>query len=217
MKNQDMLIFGAGGFAREVAWLIECCNEKSPQYKIVGFIDDTDKQKPNDIFGVPIYTLHEAHSLYPESKIVAAIGDPKGKELAVQKADKKGFVFERIIHPKTEMSKWVQIDEGTIICAGTILTTNIRVGKHVHINLNCTIGHNAIIQDYTTLAPGVHVSGWVHIGKRVYIGTGAVIINGTQNHPLIIGDDVIIGAGACVVSSLEANHTYVGVPAKKKI
>jgi acetyltransferase-like isoleucine patch superfamily enzyme len=52
------------------------------------------------------------------------------------------------------------------------------------------------------------------MGKRVYLGTGAVIINGTQEEPLIIEDDVVIGAGACVTKSLSAKQTYVGVPAK---
>ena len=67
--------------------------------------------------------------------------------------------------------------------------------------------------DYTTLAPGVHVSGWVHFGKRVYVGTGAVMINGTEDKPLYIGDDVVIGAGACVTKSIESG-TWGGVPAK---
>jgi serine acetyltransferase len=68
--------------------------------------------------------------------------------------------------------------------------------------------------DYTTLAPGVHVSGWVHIGKRVYVGTGAVIINGTEKVPLTIGDDTIIGAGAVVKEVIPSSVTAVGVPAR---
>jgi acetyltransferase-like isoleucine patch superfamily enzyme len=73
--------------------------------------------------------------------------------------------------------------------------------------------------DYTTLAPGVHVSGWAHFGKRVYVGTGAIIINGTQGEPITIGDDAIIGAGACVTKSIPIGETWVGIPAKviKKI
>ena len=84
----------------------------------------------------------------------------------------------------------------------------------MQINLGCTIGHDVIMGDYTTLAPGVHVSGCVHFGRRVYVGTGAVIINGTQNNPIVIGDDVVIGAGACVTKSVSAGLTVVGVPAR---
>jgi len=132
----------------------------------------------------------------------------------MNKAKKEGFAFETIMHPDTERSEWLEIAEGVVICAGNILTTNIKLGHHVQINLDCTIGHDVIMGDYTTLAPGVHVSGWVHFGKRVYVGTGAVIINGTEEKPLSIGDDAVIGAGACVTKSVPPLETWGGVPAK---
>lgn len=84
----------------------------------------------------------------------------------------------------------------------------------MQINLDCTIGHDVIMGDYTTLAPGVHVSGCVHFGQRVYEGTGAVIINGTQEAPIVIGDDAVIGAGPCDTKSVAPGLTVVGVPAK---
>jgi len=112
------------------------------------------------------------------------------------------------------MSKWIEIGEGTVICAGNILTTNIVLGKQVQINLDCTLGHDVVLSDYATLAPGVHVSGCVQIGRRAYIGTGAEILNGTQNDPIVIGDDAVIGAGACVTCSIPSGQTWVGVPAK---
>jgi acetyltransferase-like isoleucine patch superfamily enzyme len=110
----------------------------------------------------------------------------------------------------------VQISEGTVICAGCILTTNIRVGPHAQINLDCTIGHDVVLEEFATLAPGVHVSGWVHLGARAYVGTGAVILNGTADAPLVIGDDAVIGAGACVTRSVAPGTTVVGVPARAR-
>jgi UDP-3-O-[3-hydroxymyristoyl] glucosamine N-acyltransferase len=92
-------------------------------------------------------------------------------------------------------------------------TTNIRLGHHVQINLDCTIGHDVVMGDFTTLAPGVHVSGWVHFGKRVYVGTGAVLINGTEDRPLTVGDDAVIGVGAVVTKSVPTGETWGGVPA----
>ena len=80
--------------------------------------------------------------------------------------------------------------------------------------MDCTIGHDAIIEDFSTIAPGVHISGWVQLGKRVRIGTGAVVIDGSPEERISIGDDVIIGAGACVTKSIATGLTVVGVPAK---
>lgn len=147
--------------------------------------------------------------------MVAAVGSPRLRKKIIDKVFNIGFKIESLIHPRTEMSSWINFDEGVVICAGCILTTNIQIKKHVQINLNCTIGHDVVLGDYTTLAPGVHVSGWVRFGKRVYVGTGAVFINGTKEYPLILGDDSVIGAGACVTKSIPSGETWGGVPAKQ--
>ena len=161
---------------------------------------------------IEVLSLFDAKNKYPDASVVSGIGVPKIRELTMEKARSAGFGFVALVHARTEMSKWIAMGEGTVICAGNILTTNITLGKHVQINLDCTIGHDVIMGDYATLAPGVHVSGCVHVGKRAYIGTGAVISNGTQDNPLVIGDDVIVGAGACVTKSISYG-TWGGVPA----
>lgn len=114
------------------------------------------------------------------------------------------------------MSRWVDIGDGVVICAGNIVTTNVNLGKHVHVNLGCTIGHQASIGDFTTLSPGVHVSGNVRIGRGVFVGTGATIINGTASEPLSIGDGAIVAAGACVTKPVESGALVAGVPAVRK-
>ena len=110
----------------------------------------------------------------------------------------------------------VALGPGSVICAGSILTVNIEIGAHVHINLGCTIGHDAVIGNFSTLSPGVHVSGNVQIGERVYIGTGATLINGHANDPLVVGDGAVIAAGACVTRSVESGAMVAGVPAIRK-
>jgi sugar O-acyltransferase (sialic acid O-acetyltransferase NeuD family) len=155
-----------------------------------------------------------ARKMFPGAHVVSAVGNPQIRERTIVSAAASGFDFETIIHPRAERSRWIDMGAGTVICAGNILTTNITIGRHVQINLDCTIGHDVVMGDYTTLAPGVHVSGWVHFGKRVYVGTGAVIINGTKKHPVLVGDDAVIGAGAVVTKSVDPGTTVVGVPAK---
>jgi len=208
--TERIMVYGASGFGREVAWLVECCAGAG---HVCCFIDD-DVQKQGSLLNeIPILSLENAASDYPQAKVVSGIGNPKIREIIMNKSAAQGLGFATFIHPNVEMSRWINIGKGTVICAGNILTTNITLGRHVQINLDCTIGHDVIMGDYATLAPGVHVSGCVHIGKRAYIGTGAVIINGTQDNPIIIGDDVVVGAGACVAKSNKLRHMG-GVPAK---
>jgi sugar O-acyltransferase (sialic acid O-acetyltransferase NeuD family) len=211
---QQVAIYGGGGFAREVAWLIESCNADNHLYDVVCFIDDNQILHGTALNEIPVMSLESAWQHFPAAKVVGGIGSPQTRESLMRRAAATGFGFTTIVHPRAERSRWIEIGIGTVICAGNILTTNIVLGQHVQINLDCTVGHDVVMNDYTTLAPGVHVSGWVHFGKRVYVGTGANIINGTREHPLTIGDDAVVGAGACVTKSVAPGITVVGVPAK---
>lgn len=212
--TKKIAIYGGGGFSREVAWLVQSCNRNQAVYEVACFIDDNPQLQGQVLNQIPVLSFDEVKEKYTYLKVIGAIGNPKIRQIVMEKVANAGFGTETIIHPNVEYSQWVEFGKGTIICAGNILTANIVLGEHVHINLDCTIGHDVIMGDYTTLAPGVHVSGWVHLGKRVYVGTGAVIINGTRDNPLILGDDVIVGAGACVTKSVKPGMTVVGVPAK---
>lgn len=118
--------------------------------------------------------------------------------------------FATIVDPSVILSKSVSIGEGTIICAGTIATGDISIGKHVIINLDCTLGHDDIIEDYVTIYPSVNVSGNVVVGECCELGTGAQIIQGKK-----IKSHTIIGAGAVVVKNIEERGTYAGCPVKK--
>jgi sugar O-acyltransferase (sialic acid O-acetyltransferase NeuD family) len=214
MITKKIALYGGGGFGREVAWLIQSCSSCDTSYEIACFIDDDSSKRGTEINEIQVMDLEKARRVFPEAHIVCVVGNPQKRQKLIERVAKNGFGFETIIHPGTEKSKWIDIGIGTIICAGNILTTNIVIGRHVHINLDCTIGHDVVLGDFTTIAPGVHISGWVHCGKRVYIGTGAVIVNGTEDHPITIGNDVTIGAGACVTRSVKPGTTVVGIPAK---
>ena len=203
------VVYGGGGFAREVAWLVERCGSE-----VVCFVEDDQGAHGTFLNEIPVMGLDEAVASFAPAAVVGAIGTPASREVVVERAVARGLEPATFVHPATEISRWVELGEGTVICAGNILTVNITLGHHVQINLDCTIGHDVVMDDFTTLAPGVHVSGWVHFGRRAYVGTGAVIVNGTRDQPIVIGDDAVVGAGACVTRSVSAGSTVVGVPAK---
>lgn len=210
MIVKEILIFGAGGFGREVAWLIEDINKVKLTWNILGYIDDSSEKRNQMVNGYKI--LGDSSMIENLDKIVdvaVAVGDPKSRIAVVNGLDNPFVKFPILIHPSVIMSKKVQIGIGTIICAGSILTTDIKIGQHVIVNLDCTIGHDAIIDDYCTLSPSVNISGNVTIGRATFIGTGAHIINNVR-----VGENAVIGAGAVVVKDIPPNCTAVGIPAK---
>ncbi len=177
-------------------------------------MDDNPAAHGKTLNGIPVMGLEAARRTFPQALAVGGVGSPKTRQGLMENAAAAGFSFATLVHPRVERSSWIRMGAGTVICAGNILTTNIVLGEHVQINLDCTIGHDVIMGDFATLAPGAHISGCVQLGRRTYVGTGAVIINGTQESPIVIGDDAVIGAGACVTRNVEPGATVVGVPAK---
>lgn len=207
---KDLIIFGASGFGREVAWAVERINNKIPTWNLLGFLDDDDKIQNVEINNYRVLGKIGDVSKYPDAYYVCAVGASKTREKIVNnmKSINPDIKFGTIIDPSVEMSELVTIGEGTIICAHTILTVNIEIGSHVIINLDCTIGHDAILKDFVTLYPSVNVSGITNIGYAVELGTGMQIIQGKK-----VGDYSIVGAGAVVVKDIPEKCTAVGSPA----
>lgn len=212
MGRERIAIYGAGGFAREVAWLLSALER---EYEVVCFVED-GAASGRTLSGKPVLSWDAFAASRPAPTVTVAVGSPQSRRAMVDKCRAAGLSFVTLVHPSAQHSESVELGEGAVICSGTILTVNIKVGSHVHINLDCTVGHDARIGEFSTLAPGVHVSGHVHIGKDVYIGTGANIVNGQPDKPIVIGDGCVVAAGACITRSTEATGLYAGVPAELK-
>lgn len=207
---KDIVIIGAGGFGREVKTIIDAINKSNKTYNFLGFYDDTIA-KGTLINNFPILgNLTELNDLKTTTEVLIGVGDPIAKSKIISSLKNEYLGFPTIIHPSVIISDDdVIIDNGCIICAGTIITCNIKIGKFVTLNLMCTVGHDTVIGDYSSFMPSVNISGEVHIEEKVYVGTGAKIIN-----KLSIGTATIVGAGAVVSKSLPENCTAVGIPAK---
>jgi len=108
------------------------------------------------------------------------------------------------------MDKNCIIGKGSIICAGAVLTSNIKIGNFSHININTVIGHDTIIGPYFTSAPGTIVSGNCVIGESVYCGT-----NSSIREKIKICDNVVLGLNAGVVKNITIEGVYTGTPCKK--
>jgi sugar O-acyltransferase (sialic acid O-acetyltransferase NeuD family) len=211
---KKIAIYGAGGFAREVAWLLSTVARRD-SLTMIAFIEDGAIGK-RDLMGHPILSWDAFVRSHPDASVSIGVGSPRIRRQLAAKCEAAGFSFATLVHHNVEMSPWITLAPGVTVCAGGILTIDVVLGQHVHVNMDCTIGHDARIGDFSTLSPGVHVSGNVHIGKEVFIGTGATIINGTPERPLVVEDRTVIAAGACVTGNTEGAALYAGVPATLK-
>jgi len=193
-------IIGFGGFAKEV-----CDSIKDSEGIIVDtfFVDDEyysglEKTKPISELDINIY------------EVIVGIGDPTVRENIVKKLPKETKFFTHIHKTAQILGDDVVIGDGSIICAGTIITSNVKIGNHTHLNLMTTIGHDNIIGNFFTTAPGVHISGNSIIGDRVYFGSGS-----SNKQKTTICNDVIIGLNSGVLNNINEPGVYVGTPSKK--
>jgi sugar O-acyltransferase (sialic acid O-acetyltransferase NeuD family) len=199
-------IVGAGGFAREV---LNIYIDLGREEEVAGFLEENCSRDGAEVNGKPLHDISLLDNVVTSKpKLICAIGTPLRKRL-IENTKDKGCDYDSIVHPSVIESRWVTFGQGSIICAGNVFTSQIRVGDYSIVNLSCTIGHDVEIGKYTTISPGVNVSGRVAIGDECFIGTGASIIE-----KVTIGDRSYIGAGSVVVNDIPADVLALGVPAK---
>lgn len=216
MEREGILIYGAGGHAREMAAHVPHVRREGGEgYHAEAFVED-GVTPGRSLCGLPVIPGDVFERDYRSRMVVVAIGDPEGRRQVVERCAKAGHKFPALVHSSVDIAGVREIGEGAVIFRGSMLTVDIRIGRHVHLNIGCTVSHDAVIDDFATLSPGVRVAGNVHIGAGAFLGIGASVINGSASNPLSIAPGSMIAAGACVTTGTEPNCLYAGVPARMK-
>jgi sugar O-acyltransferase (sialic acid O-acetyltransferase NeuD family) len=208
MPNR-LFIVGAGGFGREVAVWAAHWLAQEPAFVLHGFLDDNARALEGFPSDLPLLGTPGAFEFQPGDGALIAIGNPKTRR-AVANVLQGRVTFPILIHPAAIVGPHCQLGEGSIVCPTTVLTTNVRFGKHVIANLGCSIGHDATLGDFTTLSPHVSVSGGAITGEGVFVGSNASLV------PLVkVGAGAVIGAGSLVLRPVPENVTVFGLPARQ--
>ena len=206
----QVYIFGTSGFARETADIVDALGDSAV------FVASGAAERASWRGGKAV-VLEES---VPDGAACAiGIGDNAvRRKVATRHSGRLTFV--NLIHPSasfgTGQRDAIERARGIIVCAGARFTNSIAVGDFGIFNLNATIGHDCVIEDYVNLAPGATVSGNVHLCEGVWVGTNAAINQGSEGAPLTVGAGTTIGSGSVVVRDCEPAGVYVGIPAKRQ-
>lgn len=207
---KPMVIVGAGGHAREIAQIVADINAQQGTWQICCFAVEREFESGFDIHGVPVIAIDELPGHLRPAHFVVAVGSSTLRNrLAARITQVSLGRFATLIHPQARVGPRVSIGEGSVIFPGAILTTDIRLGSHVHVNVVGTVSHDCRIGDYSTLGPHACCCGGVALEDGVELGAGAVVLPRMR-----IGQRSVVGAGAIVTKDLASEVLAVGVPAR---
>jgi len=202
-----LALLGASGHGKVVAEIAETLG-----YKEVVFFDDAWPKKNR--IGPWLIEGDTVSLIARKNEFVACIVSIGNNSLRQKKQcdlEQQGFCFVSLVHPNAVVSRYANIDVGTVIMAGTVVNAFTKIGRGCIVNAGSTIDHDCVLDDFVHISPGAHLAGDVSISECSWVGIGASVKQG-----MCIASNAIIGAGSVVISDIPANSVAVGVPARVK-
>lgn len=209
----NIAIYGAGGFGKEVACLIERINRNGGDWQLTGFFDDT-KPVGSSVsrYGKVLGGMDTLLQVDEPLAIAIAINDNKAVRRIRENITNANISFPNLIDPSLFLvdEQTFTIGEGNIIQNDCMISCDVVMGNFNLINDHVVVGHDNHIGDFNGLMPAAHLSGGITIGDNNLLGVASVVLQG-----MTIGNGVTLGANSVLMTQPRDNSTYLGVPAKR--
>ncbi len=211
---KDIVIYGAGGFGREIACLLRLINEKEEdKWNLIGFLDDNqDLEGTVNEYG-KVLGGAEWLNVYDKPIAVAiAVGSPKAVESIANKIKNPNVEYPNLYAPSVTFldKESLKIGKGNIICTNCSISCNVTIGDFNLLNSYITVGHDAVIGNNNVVMPSCNISGGVQMGNANFLGVQSVILQYIK-----IGNETRIGANSVIMRKTKDGFLYIGNPAKR--
>lgn len=211
---KKIAIYGAGGYGREAACVLNAINAENPTWDVVGFFDDGLPAGQQNEYGTVLGGINELNAWLGDLNIVFSIANPTIIKSIVSKIENASIVFPNIFAPGIIFfdKSSLHIGKGNLFFFGTRISCNVRIGDFNLCNSGVSFGHDAEIGNFNIIGPTVRLSGNTSVGNANFFGVQSVVLQGIK-----IGDTTTIGAGSLVMRNTKDGYLYFGNPAKKLI
>ena len=203
---KDIAIYGAGGFGREVACLINLINKETQRWNLIGFFDDDPNLKgTRNEYGEVLGGKDVLNKWERPLDVAIAIGTPTVLKKVAEGILNPLVDFPTLIAPTALFldKDNVRIGKGNIICSSCLISCNV-------LNGFVPVGHDTEIGNYNVVMPSVNISGGVKMGDENFLGVQSVVLQYVR-----IGNLVRLGANSVLMRNAKDNLLYMGNPAKK--
>lgn len=209
---KDIAIYGAGGFGREVACLINAINEVEPKWNFIGFFDDGLEKYTENIFGKILGGIEEINNWNKELNVVFSIANPEILKEVVGNIQNDNILFPNLVAPNVNFlhKNSLQIGQGNILFFGTRVSCEVKIGNFNLLNGFVSLGHDVEIGDYNVLGPMVRLSGNVIIQDENFFGVQAIILQGIK-----MGCKTKVGPNSVIMRNTKDGFLYMGNPAHR--
>lgn len=212
---KDIVIYGAGGFGREIACLIRLINENRPEleWNLIGFLDDDEKLwGTKNEYGTVLGGVEWLNQYTKDLACAIAVGNPTAVQKIVGEINNPKVLFPNLYAPSVTFldKENLHIGQGNIICTNCFISCNVTIGSFNLFNGYIPIGHDAVIGDCNVVMPSCNISGGVVIGNGNFLGVQSVVLQYIK-----IGNNTRIGANSVIMRKTKDGYLYVGNPAKR--
>ncbi|MDJ0340931.1 acetyltransferase [Streptomyces sp. H10-C2] len=215
--RSELVIIGAGGFARETAQAVRDANAedtargRAERWKLLGHLDDNAALHGREVDGITVLGGCDLVHELPGARLVICVGNPRDYAARARLVRRLGLPEHRyatVIHPAAVVSGTSAVGPGSVLLAHSVLTAAVRVGAHVAVMPHVVLTHDDVIGDYATIASGVRLGGGVRLERGAYVGAGSLVRECTT-----IGAWSLIGMGSTVLGDVPPGEVWVGSPA----
>ncbi len=193
-----LYVVGAGGTGRETLDAAMAAG-----VAVSAFLDD--RLAGSTVRGLPVIAPAEAPA---GAGYVIGIADPAARRRMAALLGAGGLEPVTVVHPRAVVGPETTVTAGCVVMANAHVSSSVRLGAHVHVQYNATVGHDAVLADFVTVYPGANVAGAVRLDEDVTVGSNATVLENLR-----VGRGTFVGAGAVVTRDAGDGLVLVGVPA----
>jgi sugar O-acyltransferase (sialic acid O-acetyltransferase NeuD family) len=208
---KSLVIIGAGGLGKEIAWSYGRSMGQSGEFNLVGYCDDNPALVGQTQLGLPVLSL-EALLKDPHTDgmhFICAIGNNAVRKTLVDRCLSSQWQPLSIIDPSVILGLETQIGVGTYLAPGCIISNQTVLKDHIIVNLHASVGHDCRVEMFAQLCPGARISGNCIIETGAFLGTNAALAPGRH-----MGHNSILGGGSFCAVDIPDSTTALGTPAR---